>query len=101
MSTAPALLCRLEPCRPSSRDSTQAAARAACVSAPPPFGGNQRAIIITLDPDKLQQYQMSPDEAIAAVSKASLVMPSGNMWTGKIERIARTNAALGRNLSEL
>src|SRR5450755_1885671 len=71
------------------------------VSAPPPFGGNQRTIVIMLDPDKLRQYRISPDEAIAAVSKASLVMPSGNMWTGKVERIARTNAALGANLAEL
>src|SRR6202140_1835234 len=71
------------------------------VSAPPPFGGNQRTIVITLDPDKLQQYRISPDEAVEAVSKATLVMPSGNTWTGKIERIARTNAALGGNLSEL
>jgi multidrug efflux pump subunit AcrB len=71
------------------------------VSAPPPFGGNQRTIVITLDPDKLQQYHISPDEAIAAVSKGSLVMPSGNMWTGTINRIARTNAALGGNLADL
>ena len=71
------------------------------VSAPPPFGGNQRTIVITLNPEKLRQYQISPDEAIAAVSKATLVMPSGNMWTGKLERIARTNAALGGNLAEL
>ncbi len=71
------------------------------VSAPPPFGGNQRAIVITLDPGKLEQYQISPQEAISAVSKASLVMPSGNMFTGKVNRIARTNAALGGNLSEL
>src|SRR5215471_13895632 len=71
------------------------------VSAPPPFGGNQRTIVVTLDPDKLQQYRVSPQEAIAAVSKASVVMPSGNMWTGKINRIARTNAALGGNLFEL
>ncbi len=71
------------------------------VSAPPPFGGNQRTIVITLDPDKLQQYHISPDEAISAVSKSSLVMPSGNMWTGTINRIARTNAALGANLSDL
>ncbi len=28
-------------------------------------------------------------------------MPSGNMWTGTLNRIARTNAALGGNLSEL
>ncbi len=71
------------------------------VSAPPPFGGNQKTIVITLDPRKLAQYQISPEEAIAAVSKSSVVMPSGNMWTGTIERIARTNAALGANLDEL
>jgi multidrug efflux pump subunit AcrB len=71
------------------------------VSAPPPFGGNQRTIVVTLNPDKLRQYQISPDEAISAVSKASVVMPSGNMYTGKVERIARTNAALGGNLPEL
>ena len=71
------------------------------VSAPPPFGGNQRTIVISLDPDKLHQYQVSPDEAIAAISKASLVMPSGNMRVGTMNRIARTNAALGGNLSEL
>ena len=52
------------------------------VSAPPPFGGNQRSIVVTLNPDKLWQYQISPEEAIAAVSNATLVMPSGNMWTG-------------------
>src|SRR5271163_726358 len=71
------------------------------VSAPPPFGGNQRTIVITLNPDKLQQYQISPQEAISAVSKGTLVMPSGNMWTGETNRIARTNAALGGDLSEL
>src|SRR5437588_2186567 len=71
------------------------------VSAPPPFGGNQRTIVITLNPDKLRQHQISPDEAISAVSKASLVMPSGNMYTGKIERMTRTNAALGGDLAEL
>jgi len=71
------------------------------VSAPPPFGGNQRTIVITLDPDKLQQYKISPEEAISAVNKSTLVMPSGNMWTGEINRIARTNAALGGNLAEL
>ena len=71
------------------------------VSAPPPFGGNQRTIVVTLDPGKLQQYRISPEEAIAAVSKSTLVMPSGNMFTGTVERIARTNAALGGNLAEL
>src|SRR5579859_3652877 len=71
------------------------------VSAPPPFGGNQRTIVITLDPDKLLQYKISLEEAISAVSKSSLVMPSGNMFTGPINRIARTNASLGGNLPDL
>ncbi len=71
------------------------------VSAPPPFGGNQRTIVVMLDPAKLQQYRISPEEAIAAVSRSSVVMPSGNMYTGKIERIARTNSALGANLADL
>jgi len=71
------------------------------VSAPPPFGGNQRTIVVTLDPSKLRQYRISPEEAIQAVNKSSVVMPSGNMWTGEIERIARTNSALGANLAEL
>jgi multidrug efflux pump subunit AcrB len=71
------------------------------VSAPPPFGGNQRTIVITLNPDKLLQYGISPDEAVAAVTRATLVMPSGNIATGTLNRIARTNAALGGNLPEL
>jgi multidrug efflux pump subunit AcrB len=71
------------------------------VSAPPPFGGSQRTIVVTLDPDKLRQRRISPEEAISAVNRATLVMPSGNMWTGNIERIARTNATLGGDLQEL
>src|SRR5436190_16728924 len=61
------------------------------VSAPPPFGGAQRTIVVTLNPDKLQQYRISPDEAVAAISKASLVMPSGEVRMGSLDRIARSN----------
>jgi multidrug efflux pump subunit AcrB len=71
------------------------------VSAPPPFGGNQRTIVITLDPDKLSEYNISPEQAISAVSRSTLVVPSGNLYTGKLNRVARTNATLGPNLNEL
>ena len=30
------------------------------VSAPPPFGGNQRTVVITVDPQRLRAYDMSP-----------------------------------------
>jgi multidrug efflux pump subunit AcrB len=71
------------------------------VSAPPPFGGNQRTIVVTLDPDKLKQYGVSPEQAITAVSTGSVVMPSGNLYDGNLNRIVQTNATLGPDLSEL
>lgn len=71
------------------------------VSAPPPFGGNQRTIVITLDPDKLREYQVSPNEATSAVSNASLVMPSGNVRMGDLNLFATSNATLGGNLDAL
>ena len=71
------------------------------VSAPPPFGGNQRTIVVRLDPDKLTQFQISPEEAIAAVNHATIVMPSGVIRTGDLARLATTNAVLGGDLSEL
>lgn len=71
------------------------------VSAPPPFGGNQRTIVVTLDPDKLKQYRISPEQAISAVSTGSVVAPSGNLYDGSLNRIVRTNATLGSELSDL
>ncbi|WP_035348053.1 efflux RND transporter permease subunit [Edaphobacter aggregans] len=71
------------------------------VSAPPPFGGNQRTIVVALDPDKLKQYGVSPEQAIAAVSSGTIVTPSGNLYDGTLNRIVRTNSALGPDLSEL
>jgi len=71
------------------------------VSAPPPFGGNQRTIVVTLDPDKIKQYGISPEQAISAVSTGSVVAPSGNLYDGNLNRIVQTNATLGPDLSEL
>ena len=71
------------------------------VSAPPPFGGNQRTIVVTLDPDKLKQYRISPEQAISAVGAGSVVAPSGNLYDGPFNRIVRTNATLGPELNDL
>ncbi|MBI3683469.1 MAG: efflux RND transporter permease subunit [Acidobacteria bacterium] len=71
------------------------------VSAPPPFGGNQRTIVVRLDPARMREYRISPEEAIAAVNRASAVFPSGNVRTGDLTRIASTNAVIGGNLKEL
>ncbi len=71
------------------------------VSAPPPFGGNQRTIVIRVNPEKLRQYRLSPEEVIRAVNRSTTVLPSGNVRTGELIRIASTNAALGANIQEL
>src|SRR2546428_638864 len=71
------------------------------VTAPRPFGGTHRTIVITLNPDKLQQYRISPEEAIAAINRGTVIQPAGDLRTGKLDLIARTNATLGGNLAEL
>src|ERR1700757_1784179 len=71
------------------------------VSAPPPFGGSQRTIVIRVDPERLRQYRLSPEEVVSAVNRSSTVVPSGNVRTRDLIRIASTNATLGGNIQEL
>ena len=49
------------------------------VSAPPPFGGSQRTVVVRVDPDRLRSYRMSPDEVIAALGEGNTISPSGNV----------------------
>src|SRR3954469_6017203 len=51
------------------------------VSAPPPFGGNARTIVVRADPDRLQAYNISPDDVVKALSTGNTVSPSGNIRT--------------------
>ena len=71
------------------------------VSAPPPFGGNQRTIVVRLNPDRLRSYKISPEEAVQAVNKSTAILPSGNVRIGDLNRIASTNVTVGSNLQEL
>ncbi|WP_165252028.1 efflux RND transporter permease subunit [Paludisphaera soli] len=49
------------------------------VSAPPPFGGSQRTVLVRLDPDRLRSYAMSPNEVIQALSAGNVISPSGTV----------------------
>jgi multidrug efflux pump subunit AcrB len=71
------------------------------VSAPPPFGGNQRSIVINVDPAKMRAYRLSPEEVVGAVNRATTVLPAGNVRIGDVLRIVASNAVLGSNLQEL
>jgi multidrug efflux pump subunit AcrB len=49
------------------------------LSAPPPFGANARSVTISVDPDKLRSYNLTPDEVVDALSKFNVMSPSGNL----------------------
>src|SRR5438552_25769 len=49
------------------------------VSAPPPFGGNQRTIVVRADPERLRAYHLSPDEVVSAIAKGNQITPSGTV----------------------
>ena len=69
------------------------------ISAPPPFGGAQRTILIRLDPEKPRQYRIASEGAIRALASANVVAPSGVIRTDDLTCIASTNATIGGNLS--
>src|SRR5258707_7249681 len=71
------------------------------VSAPPPFGGNQRTVVIQLDPDRLHAFNISAEEAIVAVNRSSIIMPAGTVCTDDLMRIASTNTVLRGKLAYL
>jgi multidrug efflux pump subunit AcrB len=48
------------------------------VSAPPPFGGSQRTIVVQVDPDRMRSYNVSPDDVVAALNLGNTISPSGN-----------------------
>ena len=70
------------------------------VSAPPPFGGNQRTIVIRVDPDRLLAFNMSPDEVITALNTGNAISPSGNLHIGDMYPIVPTNAVV-KNIQDL
>ena len=48
------------------------------VSSPPPFGGNQRTIVINVDPAKLHAYGLSPENVVQALISGNSIESAGN-----------------------
>src|SRR5690349_8321532 len=70
------------------------------VSAPPPFGGSARSIVVNVKPDRLRAYNMSPDEIVAALTAANTISPSGNMSIGNKYPMVPLNSVV-RNIRDL
>jgi multidrug efflux pump subunit AcrB len=70
------------------------------VSAPPPFGGNQRSVVVRVDPDRLRAYRMSGEEVVRSLARGNVVTPSGNVRIGDFTQMVPVNSVV-RNVQEL
>jgi multidrug efflux pump subunit AcrB len=71
------------------------------VSAPPPFGGNQRTVVIKADPRRLQAYNLSPDDVVAAIAGGNTITPSGNIDLDGKSPMVPVNSVVGGDIKDL
>jgi multidrug efflux pump subunit AcrB len=64
------------------------------VSSPPPFGGNQRTIVINVDPQKLHAYGLSPDNVVQALTTGNSIQPAGNADIGTTNAMVMTDSTV-------
>ncbi len=62
------------------------------VSAPPPFGGSQRTVVVRADPKRLQGYNLSADDMVKALAAGNTISPSGNIRTTTSMPLVPSNA---------
>ncbi len=57
-----------------------------------PFGSNARSILITVDPDRLRSYNLTPQDVTDALMKGNVVIPSGNLYVKDQMPLVPTNS---------
>src|SRR5688572_7901039 len=62
------------------------------VSAPPPFGGSQRTVVVRADPDRLRAYGLSADQVVQAMTQGNTIAPSGQIRDATRMPLVPTNA---------
>src|SRR3982751_76968 len=70
------------------------------VSAPPPFGGSARSIVVKVKQARLRAYNMSPDEIVTAITAANTISPSGNIPLKRKYPMVQLNSTV-RNIKDL
>lgn len=62
------------------------------VSAPAPFGGSARSIVVNADPDLLRANNLSAEDVTIAIAKSNLPSPAGNLRIGDKNMMAPINS---------
>src|SRR5216110_3497164 len=70
------------------------------VSAPPPFGGSARSIVVNIKPDRLRACNLSPDDVVNAIAAANTISPSGNVMLGDKYPMVPLNSVV-KNIKDL
>jgi multidrug efflux pump subunit AcrB len=66
------------------------------VSSPPPFGGNQRTIVINVDPNKLRAQGLSPQNVVQALLVGNSIQPAGSANIGDYQTLVTTDSTVNR-----
>jgi len=59
-----------------------------------PFGPNMRSIVINVDPQKLLDYNLTPQQVNEALTKGHTIIPSGNIYVKDSMPIVSNNATV-------
>ncbi len=64
------------------------------VSAPPPFGGNQKTIVVKADPERLRSYNLTAEDVVTAIAKNNSILPAGVIRAGDKAVITPSNSVV-------
>ena len=59
-----------------------------------PFGPNMRSIVVNVDPHKLRDYNLSPQQVIDALAKGNTIIPAGNIYVKDSMPVVSNNATV-------
>jgi multidrug efflux pump subunit AcrB len=65
-------------------------------SSPSPFGGNERTVVIRVDPERMKSYALTPDEIVAAVVRSNQVSPAGAVSMGDYSVLTPSNTTVSK-----
>jgi multidrug efflux pump subunit AcrB len=65
-------------------------------SAPSPFGGNERTVVVRVDPTRMKSYALTPDEIVAALVRNNKVSPAGAVSMGDYTVLTPSNTSVNK-----
>jgi multidrug efflux pump subunit AcrB len=68
--------------------------RIAGLTSPAAFGGNNRTIVIRVDPALMRSHHLTPDQIVAAVKDNNQISPAGNVRIGDVTYLTPSNTVI-------